>query len=195
MSSKKSSSRLKQLAKMIPSDNDVVSVISSLLSQDTPFADYATAVISVSLLERCIKNAMLGRFVDLSTDEESRLFVGEEAPLGSFSARIKVGYAIYLFGPKTRDELETIRAIRNFFAHSHSPVSFADKDVNAECMKLAERKHLFARFDGKKLPGGPRVRFARACVGISQQVLSGVAVRSMKWNPGWMGGKAPSQAP
>jgi DNA-binding MltR family transcriptional regulator len=69
---------------------------------------------------------MKGRFVDLTDDEEKRLFNSEfRGPLSEFSARIKVGFAMYLFGRETRDDLEIIRRIRNLFAHQSTVLTFA----------------------------------------------------------------------
>jgi hypothetical protein len=46
-----------------------------------------------------------------------------DAPLATFSAKIRLAYALSIFGSSTRDDLDTIREIRNAFAHSTRPLA------------------------------------------------------------------------
>src|SRR5438067_11885299 len=92
-------SRLKKLAKAIPDQGEVYAAIRALLKEETAFADYAIAIIGASLLGRTLELPMLGRFVELTTDEQNQLFTySNNVPLADFSSRIKIRFAMYLFG-------------------------------------------------------------------------------------------------
>jgi hypothetical protein len=56
--------------------------------------------------------------------------------LGSFGAKIDIGYAFKLFGPKTKKDLNIIRSLRNQFAHSRMPILFTTLVVKKCCDQL-----------------------------------------------------------
>jgi hypothetical protein len=49
--------------------------------------------------------------------------------MGSFFASIELGYALGLYGNLLRDDLHTIRTIRNAFAHAMKPLTFDTPQV------------------------------------------------------------------
>jgi len=57
-------------------------------------------------------------------------------PLGTFSARIKLAYLFDLIEPTARKDLDTIRAIRNQFAHTRDDLRFSSATVRDRCQKL-----------------------------------------------------------
>jgi DNA-binding MltR family transcriptional regulator len=59
----------------------------------------------------------------MSEKELAELFDGT-APLSTFSAKIKIAYAMGIIGKLTRHDLEKLREIRNAFAHSIRHLSF-----------------------------------------------------------------------
>jgi hypothetical protein len=61
---------------------------------------------------------------------------GLEKPLGSFSARIKMAYALGLLSKEIYKDLNTIRNIRNIFAHGLHEASFEHADIKALCQSL-----------------------------------------------------------
>jgi len=66
---------------------------------------------------------MLRTFLADVKETEDLLF-GFNAPLGTFSARIKASYSLGLIEKNEFDELQIIRKIRNEFSHSWKGVSF-----------------------------------------------------------------------
>ena len=64
----------------------------------------------------------------LSKDDQEAIF-GINGPLSSFSSKINLAYALSIFGPETRENLDKIRELRNACAHSKRNVSFATKEV------------------------------------------------------------------
>jgi len=62
-------------------------------------------------------------------DSTDKLLAGFNAPLGTFSARIRMAHALGLLTCHQADDLDRLRKIRNEFAHNWEPVSFADQKI------------------------------------------------------------------
>lgn len=90
------------------------------------YDDQAAAIMGVALLDNTLQTAILVKLVQPNTG----LFDG---PLSSFAAKIKLAFALGLYGPETRDDLDLMRAIRNTFAHSAREVTFATPEIEAAC--------------------------------------------------------------
>jgi DNA-binding MltR family transcriptional regulator len=70
-------------------------------------------------------------------EKEAHKFFGppEEAPL-TFDLKIRLAFALGVFGPDSRDDITLIRHIRNAFAHTKSYIDFSDNDIIALCAEL-----------------------------------------------------------
>jgi DNA-binding MltR family transcriptional regulator len=108
----------------------------ALDSHKDVFADYAIAVVGAGLIEKALEAVILTRFVDLDSDERSSIFEYKNGPLSDLSSKIKIAYALGLFGPQTRADLNNIRTIRNHFAHSLNLLRFEIKEVADICALL-----------------------------------------------------------
>jgi DNA-binding MltR family transcriptional regulator len=91
----------------------------------------------------------------------------EDAPLATFAARIRIGYALGIYGPKTRDDLTFIRHVRNVFAHTRHAVDFDTKEISdaSNQISLADRCGL-----ARLLPGRadtPRAKYINAAKVLS----------------------------
>lgn len=96
----------------------------------------AACLLWVANIEEALMRAILGWMrEDLSREETMAMFHGE-GPLSRFSSRIRIGYALKLFGPKSRHDLDLIREIRNQVAHSFRPFRFNIPVVKQACMTL-----------------------------------------------------------
>jgi DNA-binding MltR family transcriptional regulator len=76
----------------------------------------------------------LGRLLIAYLREEKQakeLVEGFNAPLGTFSARIKVAFSLGLLHREQYDNLEILRRIRNSFAHNWQGISFDRNDISA----------------------------------------------------------------
>jgi len=89
--------------------------------------------------------------------ETARLLNGFNAPLGTFAARISACYALALIGEDEFQELETIRKIRNKFAHGWKPRAFEDNSISYLCGNLPWRGP-----DEYEDNASPRSRFSMA---------------------------------
>jgi len=69
-------------------------------------------------------------------DSTDKLLAGFNAPLGTFSARIRMAHALGLLTSHQADDLDRLRKIRNEFAHNWEPVSFEDQNISTHIRAL-----------------------------------------------------------
>jgi len=102
------------------------------------YADRAAALISASVLEEALRTAILTHFILLDDTAQNQIFAGSEGngPLSTFSARIRVGFALGIYGPDMKADLETIQLVRNVFAHSRRHLEFSSRPVALVCDQL-----------------------------------------------------------
>ena len=91
-------------------------------------------LISVSYLERQLKEIVSAFLCE--GDASARLLEGFNAPLGTLAARTAAAAALGLISGREYRELETIRKIRNQFAHDHR-TGFSDQGIVDRCRNLA----------------------------------------------------------
>lgn len=88
-----------------------------------------------ALLENLMRRVLRSRMVELSKDEEDRLF-GGIGPLGSMAARVRVAYAFGLIGREAVVHLNKMRELRNLFAHTGRKIGFDDPEVISICRAI-----------------------------------------------------------
>lgn len=129
--------RLRKLADEIPDDAVVWDALQALVEHDSPWADHAIALMGASYIEKALLVAIKSRLIPLTESEEKALFFYENrGALSDLSSRIKIAYALDIIGPKTRDDLEHVREVRNAFAHALTPIGFEFKEVSDVCSAL-----------------------------------------------------------
>lgn len=97
-------------------------------------SDRAAAVIGGSLVDVALTEAlekMLHRNAKLTKQSFS-----PSGALGTFAAKIDLGYLTGLYGVKALRELHTIRDIRNDFAHDLTILDFNDQSVSDRIRNL-----------------------------------------------------------
>jgi DNA-binding MltR family transcriptional regulator len=79
------------------------------------------------------------------------LFEGT-GPLGSFSAKVHLGFALSLYNDKSYADLRIINRIRNIFAHEPEPKTFATAEIASRCKTLNSINYVFdpRKFDPRK---------------------------------------------
>jgi DNA-binding MltR family transcriptional regulator len=143
---------------------DELSAFRQELTNGSPRASVLVASSLVDVLLRDTLEVVL-RF--RNGDEKKELLTGLNAPLGTFSARSRLLFALGVIDAETYDYIDTIRTIRNEFAHGHAPFSFDTHEVAALCGTLPKPKI--------KLPKGvemseARSRFVGTCLSICQNL-------------------------
>jgi hypothetical protein len=102
----------------IPTDDEQMEILIGL--GDSNISDEATVVVGGAILEFVLRDAIARHFrKDANQKEVSKLFKFESnGPLSDFSSKIKLAYALGIGKEKTREDLDKIREIRNYFAHT-----------------------------------------------------------------------------
>ena len=97
----------------------------------------AHAIIASSVVEQALVFASLKRFPREDTDVLDQLFEGNGAPLSSFDASIRIAYSLGIIGKDTRDDLSSIRRIRNAFAHTRIKIDFDREEIRNACSQIS----------------------------------------------------------
>lgn len=138
----------RDLQKEIPDFMDSMSLFAKLQSAD----DYSATIISASLLETSLETLLLTHFIPMGKEHQDDIFSdGGNGPLSSFSAKIRICYAMGLISSTTRSQIEIVKNIRNHFAHHKNIVSFDFPEVQEECKKLRVPKYLIEYSDEMKV--------------------------------------------
>jgi hypothetical protein len=102
-------------------------------------SDRAAAIVGATIVESRVLKLLQTKLVDLTVKSgltlHKRMF-DNTGPLGSFSARINLGFMCKLFDESVWRDLNVIRGIRNDFAHVTAMGSFDEPSVAARCANL-----------------------------------------------------------
>lgn len=97
--------------------------------------DRVVAIVCGALLERALENGIATRLRVLKRNRYKEIFDTGGVLIG-FQAKIRMAYALNLFGEATYAELNLIREIRNVFAHAAHGVRFSTPRIARHCSKL-----------------------------------------------------------
>lgn len=107
---------------------------SAFLREFRSETDRGAALVGAALIDQKLADTLHSFFVVGKTAGE--LLDGGTAPLGTFSARIKVTYALGLIDSFELTECDLIRKVRNEFAHSIHGTTFAEPKITVLCDRL-----------------------------------------------------------
>jgi Domain of unknown function (DUF4145) len=105
----------------------------------------------------------------IAEDNFEELVARADAPLGTFSAKIRMLQGLGIIGPRHRKVMDTIREIRNTFAHSMKPIDFNTSVVRDYCHTLEEWE--IDAFDTSQLSPA-RKKFTCAAVVMAQHFVT-----------------------
>ncbi len=149
---------------------------SHLIAMEQEFylgSDRAAVILQASNVENILESLLQTKMRrPLSNDLRDRMFDGN-GPLSTFSHKIMLGYAINLYGPVFRHDLDLIRELRNGFAHVRLPMTWTSPEVAGMCqhLQLPDSKLRWfptaysEKFDLEIVTddANPRTRFTRTC--------------------------------
>ena len=153
---------LADLSRQQPTTGDFTEMVASFTTE----SDRGCALIAGSFLENTLKMALEGYVVDYDETFLDKLFVGSDAPMGTFSAMIKMGRALGFYDKGIQAQLETLKAIRNAFAHAQKPINFSQPTVVSHCEKLIVAKH-----SDPNHVFTPRERYTAFCVAFGRKLI------------------------
>jgi hypothetical protein len=125
--------------------------------------DRGCCLMAAAYLEYQLENVLKKKLVNKPSIHE-KLF-DFSGPLGTFSSKIEMSYAIGLIGPKVKQDLILLKKIRNAFAHNHKLLSLADKPM----CDIAEN---FYHNSLTKAKGKFRHNFIQEVVGLFAAIVS-----------------------
>ena len=99
----------------------------AIIQQLSEESDRAAVIIAATILEDRLVVALKAFFVD-NPKIADKLFT-PSGPLGSFAVKISFGFLMGIFGDDARRELETIKNIRNLFAHKITIKDFSSQKI------------------------------------------------------------------
>lgn len=134
-------------------ESEAIFRLASELDQET---DRALAVIISAHLEYLLQR-LISTTLKMPTSVHQFLFEGANAPLSTFSVKIKLVDCYGWFSSDVIRDLDLIRKIRNEFAHELIGVSFETPSVKSRCGELKT-----AQIDGD--PGTARERYKKASI-------------------------------
>ncbi len=138
-----------------------------------------SVVLACAYLDDLLKGMLEAFFID--RNEARQLTDGYDAPLGTFSSRIRAVYALALIDDFEFKDLNTIRGIRNDFAHKRT-ASFETQSIKDRCAKL-ECKAV----ESPSRPNEPFARFSTAVSSLMTRFagrdveISKVRMHPRKW--------------
>jgi DNA-binding MltR family transcriptional regulator len=125
-------SSLKKLIKQTPNLQELYELLGHMQSDAH---DRGAALTAGAILEGALKEALVTRF-DHSLKTEPDYLFSHNAPLGTFSAKIRLGRATGIFEKDAADDLDCIREVRNAFAHTMFRLSFTTREITTACARL-----------------------------------------------------------
>lgn len=122
----------------------------------TAESDRGCALFASAYLDKALSDLLYLSLIYNKKIEED-LFKGM-APLSTFSSRIKLTYYLGKISAECKRDLETVRGIRNDFAHNIGLISFDTQSIADRCRNLGFSYH--------KKDAHPRAHFTAAACGI-----------------------------
>jgi len=137
--------------------------------------DRSAALVGCAIVEAALVRALASRLLFKPAPETGKdfeeMFYSVRAPFSTLATRIKLGRAIGIYAWQMQEMLDTVRRIRNVFAHSVRPLSF-DHELIADELdalpdaKLSDSKVRALGFESAKV-NPHRNRYLAVCLGLA----------------------------
>ncbi len=137
-----------------------INYLSDFLKEFQGETDRGAALVGAALIDDRLGRLISSHLIDCKASKE--LLNGLNAPLATLSSRIKITYSLGLITEVEYFECDTIRKIRNEFAHKVHGLTFQDKKVKALCKNLKANTP-----DNEKFDGDPRMIFINSVILVS----------------------------
>jgi hypothetical protein len=118
-------------------------------------SDRSAAIVGAATVERYLEEAIFAT-LNRADDETRANLSATGGALDGLFAKIHLGCALGVYPAQYMHELESIRKIRNCFAHSPKHLTFDTVQISDECGRLNSRHYVSGSSDS-------RSRYASAC--------------------------------
>ncbi len=129
-------------------------------------SDRAAALIAASFLDTYLLSIFEALFYFRNEQDRKKLLSDANAPVSSMSARARLAFAMEIIDEQTFELIETIRYVRNAFAHSVTHMNFQTAEVHKICMALPRTPDL--TWPDQPLPVEARMRYIGSCLVLSK---------------------------
>jgi hypothetical protein len=165
MSRGKPKPKLRDISRHRPSREEVMKVF------DAVYQGQTAAILGAAMVEYELEGLLRHR-LRRQTDKEWDALVGENGPLSTFYQKILLGRAFRLYDKEVEENLDTIRGIRNAFAHAKNLIDF-DHDLIVAALKSVKvpREYKRAHREIKALKFGPAGSWLSLCHYTSMVLL------------------------
>jgi mannitol operon repressor len=109
--------------------------LNAFLEEFQKESDRGAALLGAAMMDDCLRKIIIDYLIDKRNLVED-LIDGGYAPLSTFSSRTKITYGLGLISQSEYLNINTIREVRNKFAHNLSGLSFNDPEIVKLCRKL-----------------------------------------------------------
>jgi mannitol operon repressor len=133
---------------------------SEFLQEFQKETDRGAALVGAALLDSRMQRLVLSHFSDKRIAEG--LLSGGNAPLGSLGVRLKLAFSLGLITQLEYKECDTIRKIRNEFAHQVHGLTFSDPRLAGLASNLRANTP-----SGERFNGDPRQLFINSVIMVS----------------------------
>ena len=153
------------LKELLEKNFEVVMTFRRTLSQET---DRGCALMAASYLENELSQLLKSKLI--GTKKQIDSLFEFNGPLGTFSSRIKMSYALGLISKETQNDLDIIRDIRNKFGHMYQPIDFETQQIKEKINNLK------SHFHEKSVK--PRSIFTNTVLGVLAEIHAETATAS-----------------
>jgi hypothetical protein len=108
--------------------------LSSFLKELQSETDRGLPLVGASLIDEKLLRTLESFLINCKA--QKKLLKEPNAPLGTFSSRADICYALGLIDSFEYQEIGIIRKIRNVFAHTRHGITFSDKKIIGLCTSL-----------------------------------------------------------
>ena len=91
-------------------------------------SDRGAIILISGMIEEFLVSRINRKLIKLNSKETKEIY-GADAPLGTFSAKIRMAYAMGLITRQVRNMIDVLRSIRNACAHTGIEISFSQKEM------------------------------------------------------------------
>jgi len=160
--------KLRDLSRSPPHPDHMMEIIDAFIQQMASGSPITVAILGASLVELELERMIREKFRRQDNEVWATL-TSDGSPLDTFSKKISMGYAFGLYDDVLKDALDTIRAIRNAFAHSKRLINFDHELILQELGRLVlppnKRSLLYKRLKPIKIGShNGQLRYSMLCI-------------------------------
>lgn len=164
----KSKQKLRDLSRIPPTKEERKAVQQELIENESPIA---TAILGATIVEMELETELRTRF-SRKDDDTWKDLTADGGPLGTFNQKIVAAYGFRILDDVLRDGMDTVRHIRNAFAHSKRLIDFNHELVTRELrlvtLPKGKRSALYKQFLAvRTLREGPRGAYVILCLALA----------------------------